>query len=64
LSLVYPLARGTGPALSTLGAVILFREHPSLIALSGLALVVIGIFIIAVRFTIRHAVGSVAFMDY
>jgi drug/metabolite transporter (DMT)-like permease len=47
LSLVYPLARGTGPALSTLGAVILFRERPSLIALSGLALVVIGIFIIA-----------------
>jgi drug/metabolite transporter (DMT)-like permease len=47
LSLVYPLARGTGPALSTLGAVILFRERPSPVALSGLALVVIGIFIIA-----------------
>jgi drug/metabolite transporter (DMT)-like permease len=47
LSLVYPLARGTGPALSTLGAVILFRERPSLVALGGLALVVSGIFMIA-----------------
>src|ERR1700722_3699359 len=37
-SLIYPLARGTGPLLSTAGAIILFSERPSAIALCGAAL--------------------------
>lgn len=43
LSLVYPLARGTGPALSTVAAIFLFAERPTALALSGAALIVISI---------------------
>lgn len=46
LSLVYPLARGTGPLLSTICAIVLFAERPTLIALAGMGLVVAGIFVI------------------
>jgi drug/metabolite transporter (DMT)-like permease len=45
LSVVYPLARGTGPALSVAGAVVLFGERPSAVALSGAGLVVLGIIV-------------------
>jgi len=40
LSLVYPLARGTGPLLSTLAAIVLFAERPSPLALAGGAIIV------------------------
>ena len=40
LSLVYPLARGTGPLLSTAAAVAFFAERPSPLALAGSALIV------------------------
>lgn len=43
LSLVYPLARGTGPALATVGAIVIYGERPGPIALLGTALVVTGI---------------------
>jgi drug/metabolite transporter (DMT)-like permease len=43
LSIVYPLARGTGPALSVVGAILIFGERPSPLALAGAALVVAGI---------------------
>jgi uncharacterized membrane protein len=32
VSLVYPLARGTGPTLSVLGAILILGERPSLVA--------------------------------
>lgn len=41
LSLVYPLARGTGPLLSSIAAILFLGERPSLIALGG-ALLIIG----------------------
>jgi drug/metabolite transporter (DMT)-like permease len=47
LSLVYPLARGTGPLLSASGAMIIFGERPSWIALIGIVLVLAGVFIIS-----------------
>lgn len=47
LSLVYPVARGTGPALATLGAILLYGERPSLLALAGGLLVITGVFIIS-----------------
>lgn len=47
LSLVYPVARGTGPLLSTIFAIFLFQEHPSLLALIGTVLIVGGVFTIA-----------------
>jgi drug/metabolite transporter (DMT)-like permease len=40
LSLVYPLARGTGPLLSTLAALVIFSERPSALALLGGAIIV------------------------
>ena len=47
LSLVYPLARGTGPALAVVGAVLLFGERPTAVALVGVALVVSGALVLA-----------------
>ena len=47
LSLVYPLARGTGPALSVVGAILIFGERPSWLALAGSALVVAGIIVMS-----------------
>jgi drug/metabolite transporter (DMT)-like permease len=46
LSLVYPLARGTGPMLSILGAVILFSERPSSAVLVGAVFVTVGVLIL------------------
>ena len=43
LSVVYPIARGTGPLLSSVGAFILLRETPSAQGIFGLLAVVAGI---------------------
>lgn len=47
LSLIYPLARGTGPLLSTVAAIIFLGERPSLIAFIGMLLIVLGVFLIS-----------------
>lgn len=44
MSLVYPLARGTGPMLSTIVAILAYGERPSLLALAGAALIAGGAF--------------------
>jgi drug/metabolite transporter (DMT)-like permease len=44
LSAVYPLARGTGPLLSTTAAIVVLGERPSLLALAGAVLVVAAVF--------------------
>jgi drug/metabolite transporter (DMT)-like permease len=46
LSLVYPLARGTGPMLSIVGAVILLGERPSSAVLVGAVFVSVGVLIL------------------
>ena len=46
LSLVYPLARGTGPLLSTLAAILFLGERPSHVALSGALLVICGVVVL------------------
>ncbi|MBI2887355.1 MAG: EamA family transporter [Chloroflexi bacterium] len=46
LSLVYPLARGTGPMLSTTVAVLVLGERPTPLALAGAALVVGSVFVL------------------
>lgn len=53
LSVVYPVARGTGPLLATLGAFLILREAPSTAGLSGMALVVAGILLIATQGRLR-----------
>ncbi len=45
LSIVYPMARGTGPLLSATGAVLFFGERPGWMAISGIVLIVTGVFI-------------------
>lgn len=47
LSLVYPVARGSGPLLSFAGAVLLFGERPGPLAFVGLLLILIGIVLVA-----------------
>ena len=49
LSVVYPVARGTGPAIATLGAIVLLGEPAGLTAMLGVAAVVVGIVLIAAR---------------
>lgn len=47
LSLVYPLARGTGPLLSSLAAILFLGERPSALAISGGLLVIVGVVALA-----------------
>jgi drug/metabolite transporter (DMT)-like permease len=47
MSLVYPLARGTGPLLTTLIALTFLGEHLPPPALVGIVLIVLGIFIVS-----------------
>jgi uncharacterized membrane protein len=49
LSVVYPVARGTGPMLSTLGAFLFLREIPSQHGVLGLVAVVVGIGLISTQ---------------
>jgi drug/metabolite transporter (DMT)-like permease len=46
LSLVYPLARGTGPLLATVGAVVLLGERPGVVAVSGILLITLGVLLL------------------
>jgi drug/metabolite transporter (DMT)-like permease len=43
LSLVYPLARGTGPVFATAGAIAILGEHPGPIALAGTVAIATGV---------------------
>jgi drug/metabolite transporter (DMT)-like permease len=47
LSLVYPLARGSGPLLSFLGAVLLLEERVTWLSVLGVILIVVGILMVA-----------------
>ena len=46
LSLVYPLARGTGPLLSSLAAIVFLGERPSAVALCGALLIIGGVVVL------------------
>lgn len=46
LSLVYPLARGTGPMFSTLVAILFLGERPTPIAVAGALLIAFGIYVL------------------
>lgn len=58
LSLVYPLARGTGPILATAVAVIFLGERPTFVALSGASLIAVGVFVLTGG--LRFAQGGAA----
>src|ERR671920_1104583 len=46
LSVVYPLARGTGPLLASAAAIALFGERPSLLVFVGIGLITAGVFVL------------------
>lgn len=45
-SLVYPLTRGTAPLLATIGAIVVFGERPSPLALAGGGLIIACVFLL------------------
>ena len=47
LTVVYPVARGTGPLLSSAGAVLLLGERLGLVGIAGVLAVTLGVFFIA-----------------
>jgi drug/metabolite transporter (DMT)-like permease len=47
LTVVYPVARGTGPLLASLGALLWLGESMSIVAAMGVAGVVVGVFFVA-----------------
>ena len=47
LTVVYPLARGSGPLLSSMVAIVLLGEQISALGMTGIAAVVVGVFLIA-----------------
>lgn len=59
-SLIYPLARGTGPLLSTLGAVVLLGERPGVAVVAGGLVVVGSIFYLTggLKWFARRAAGE------
>ena len=58
LSLVYPLARGTGPMLSTIAAIAFLGERPTALALVGAACVCIGVFVVGSAATPKRSGGA------
>ncbi|MGE5794343.1 MAG: EamA family transporter, partial [Bacteroidota bacterium] len=46
LSVVYPLARATGPVLTIACAMLLLGERPGVLALAGAALVIVGAYLL------------------
>ncbi len=46
LSVVYPLARGSGPLLAALAAIPLFREHASPLTFTGMAGILAGVLVL------------------
>lgn len=61
LSVVYPLARGTGPALSVLLAIVILGERPGPLALVGAALVIVGVLSLAAGGKRRPSRGALGF---
>ena len=51
LSLVYPLARGTGPLLTCIAAILFLGERPSVIALLGALLIIGGVVVLTSNLT-------------
>ena len=61
-SAVYPVARGSGPLFTTVGAIFLLHEHPPAIVLAGIFLVCSGV--IAIGISHRASKGAGIGMAY
>jgi drug/metabolite transporter (DMT)-like permease len=58
LSLVYPLSRGSGPLLVPFLAVVFIHEKLSFLGISGIALIILGIYVIHL-----HSFSSQSFLE-
>lgn len=58
LSVVYPVARGTGPALTTALAILILQEQPTPVAIFGVVLVVGGVFLLTFGSRASHATDA------
>src|SRR6266513_1927932 len=54
-SLVYPIARGSAPALLTLWGIVFLGEHLTFVGILGLACLLIGLFIVGPGFPWRRS---------
>ena len=62
LSLVYPLARGTGPLIASVAAVLFLGERPGVVGAIGIAAIVGGIFVATgARLHVRRARVSIGY---
>ena len=66
LTVVYPVARGTGPLLSSVFAIIVLGEHVTVYSALGIACIVMGIFVLAgghrmLRVRTSEQMGGVAY---
>jgi drug/metabolite transporter (DMT)-like permease len=59
LSLVYPLARGSGPAIAVAGGIMIYGEDPSMLALAGALMVILGIVVMTWSPHVRDGHGDV-----
>jgi drug/metabolite transporter (DMT)-like permease len=59
LSVVYPVARGTGPTLSVIGAIILLGEPATAAVAGGAGLIVAGVLVIGLAGTRTRAHGAI-----
>jgi drug/metabolite transporter (DMT)-like permease len=57
-SAVYPVARGTGPLFTTLGAIVILREHPPAIQLAGIGFVCGGVIVIGLSHRASDGIRS------
>lgn len=64
LSLVYPLARSTGPLLSSMAAILFLGERPSLIALAGAMLIIGGAVLLTIDGSRLRQTGARAAVVY
>ena len=62
LSVVYPIARGTGPMLSTVGALLLLDEPGTVRGISGMLCVVLGVLLIATQGKISRLLQPAAML--
>jgi drug/metabolite transporter (DMT)-like permease len=64
LSLVYPLARGTGPLLAVFGAIILFDEQPGVLGIAGTLMIVGGNLVMSWSSELRTMSGAGAAVGF
>lgn len=63
LSVVYPVARGAGPLFSVIGAVLLFKERPGIMAVAGILMIVAGV-IVMTGFKIKRDTAVLKGLNY